>query len=85
MAIAHLFPSATDSFGFWNDLKEDDIDNCAGCNACKSIGSRSCFSFSDETVRVSESFVISRTLQNLKREVNLVSHLSIAPPRLRSD
>ena len=29
---AYLFASATNSFGFWNDLKEDDIDNCAGRN-----------------------------------------------------
>ena len=37
LPTVHLFAGAADSFGFWNDLKEDDIDNCAGCNACNII------------------------------------------------
>ena len=37
ITTAYLFASATNSFGFWNDLKEDDIDNCAGRNTCNSV------------------------------------------------
>ena len=32
--LNNLFSSSTHSFGFWNDLKEDDVDNSTGRNTC---------------------------------------------------